>query len=142
MRILACLAAFDAAVANYQSVVLESLRNVADTLRAASLPIAQQQAQSIRINMVAAQAQRLVDSVALYQRGCQLRLYPILMSGDTDLHRRGFADGEPDAVGHGGVRRIRASSDPRAAEGRHRARLTARSLPGSQESAVGRSAPF
>ncbi|WP_454842558.1 TolC family protein [Pseudomonas hormoni] len=31
------------------------------------LLIAQQQAQSIRINMVAAQAQRLVDSVALYQ---------------------------------------------------------------------------
>ena len=29
--------------------------------------IAQQQAQSIRINMIAAQAQRLVDSVALYQ---------------------------------------------------------------------------
>jgi outer membrane protein TolC len=31
------------------------------------LLIAQQQAQSIRINMVAVQAQRLVDSVALYQ---------------------------------------------------------------------------
>ena len=98
----AALAAFDAA-ANYQSVVLESLRNVADTLRAVEsdaqtltalaaadmaaqaslqsverqyrlgaasylqLLIAQQQAQSIRINMVAAQAQRLVDSVALYQ---------------------------------------------------------------------------
>ncbi|EKT4564218.1 TolC family protein, partial [Pseudomonas putida] len=95
--------AFDAAAANYQSVVLESLRNVADTLRAVEsdaqtltalaaadmaaqaslqsverqyrlgaasylqLLIAQQQAQSIRINMVAAQAQRLVDSVALYQ---------------------------------------------------------------------------
>ncbi|MDH2698206.1 efflux transporter outer membrane subunit, partial [Klebsiella quasipneumoniae] len=99
----AALAAFDAAVANYQSVVLESLRNVADTLRAVEsdaqtltalaaadmaaqaslqsverqyrlgaasylqLLIAQQQAQSIRINMVAVQAQRLVDSVALYQ---------------------------------------------------------------------------
>lgn len=99
----AALAAFDAAAANYQSVVLESLRNVADTLRAVEsdaqtltalaaadmaaqaslqsverqyrlgaasylqLLIAQQQAQSIRINMVAAQAQRLVDSVALYQ---------------------------------------------------------------------------
>lgn len=99
----AALAAFDAAAANYQSVVLESLRNVADTLRAVEsdaqtltalaaadmaaqaslqsverqyrlgaasylqLLIAQQQAQSIRINMIAAQAQRLVDSVALYQ---------------------------------------------------------------------------
>lgn len=99
----AALAAFDAAAANYQSVVLESLRNVADTLRAVEsdaqtltalaaadmaaqaslqsverqyrlgaasylqLLIAQQQAQSIRINMVAVQAQRLVDSVALYQ---------------------------------------------------------------------------
>jgi len=87
----AALAAFDAAAANYQSVVLESLRNVADTLRAVEsdaqtltalaaadmaaqaslqsverqyrlgaasylqLLIAQQQAQSIRINMVAAQ---------------------------------------------------------------------------------------
>ena len=30
----AALAAFDAAAANYQNVVLESLRNVADTLRA------------------------------------------------------------------------------------------------------------
>jgi len=30
----AALAVFDAAAANYQSVVLESLRNVADTLRA------------------------------------------------------------------------------------------------------------
>ena len=94
---------FDAAAANYQSVVLESLRNVADTLRAVEsdaqtltalaaadmaaqaslqsvelaipagaasylqLLIAQQQAQSIRINMVAVQAQRLVDSVVLYQ---------------------------------------------------------------------------
>ena len=99
----AALAAFEAATANYQSVVLESLRNVADTLRAlendaqtltartaadaaaqASLQsverqyrlgaasylqllIAQQQAQQIRINAVAAQAQRLVDSVELYQ---------------------------------------------------------------------------
>lgn len=99
----AALAAFDAAAANYQNVVLESLRNVADTLRAVEndaktlvalaaadmaaqaslqsverqyqlgaasylqLLIAQQEAQSIRINMVAAQAQRLVNSVALYQ---------------------------------------------------------------------------
>jgi len=30
----AALAAFDAAAANYQGVVLEALRNVADTLRA------------------------------------------------------------------------------------------------------------
>lgn len=99
----AALAAFDAAAANYQSVVLESMRNVADTLRAVEsdaqtltalaaadaaaqaslqsverqyrlgaasyleLLIAQQQLQKIRINKVAAQAQRLVDSVALYQ---------------------------------------------------------------------------
>ena len=99
----AALAAFDAATANYQTVVLESLRNVADTLRAVEndarvvadlasadsaaqaflqsierqyrlgtasylqLLIAQQQIQKIRINLVAAQAQRLADSVALYQ---------------------------------------------------------------------------
>ena len=97
------LAAFDAAAANYQSVVLESLRNVADVLRAlendaqamAALAaadaaaqgslqsvqrqyalgaasyvqqlIAQQAAQQTRINLIAAQAQRLVDSAALYQ---------------------------------------------------------------------------
>ena len=99
----AALAAFDAAAAHYQSVVLESLRNVADTLRAVEndaqtlaafasaetaaqgslqsverqyrigaasylqLLIAQQQAQQIRINVVASQAQRLVSSVAVYQ---------------------------------------------------------------------------
>lgn len=97
------MAAFDAAAANYQSVVLESLRNVADVLRAlesdaqtlaalakadaasqASLEsmqrqyklgsanyiqwlIAEQQLQQIRISLIAAQAQRLVDSAALYQ---------------------------------------------------------------------------
>ena len=99
----AALAAFDAAVANYQSVVLESLRNVADVLTAldndaqslAALAVAdaaaqesvesmqrqyalgaasyvqllsaQQQAQQNRINLIAAQAQRLADSAALYQ---------------------------------------------------------------------------
>lgn len=99
----AALAAFDAAAANYQSVVLESLRNVADVLRAVEndalslaalaaadaaaqgslesvqsqyrlgtnsyvqLLIAQKQTQQTRINLIAAQAQRLVDSVALYQ---------------------------------------------------------------------------
>ena len=99
----AALAAFDGAAANYQSVVLESFRQVADTLRAVEndaetlaalttantaaqgslnsvewqyklgsvsyqqLLIAQQQTQSIRINLVAAKAQRLLDSVALYQ---------------------------------------------------------------------------
>ncbi|MEW5944493.1 MAG: TolC family protein, partial [Pseudomonadota bacterium] len=99
----ASLAAFDAAAANYQSAVLESLRNVADILRAVEndaqtlaalatadaaaqgslqsvqrqytlgaasyvqLLIAQQQAQQTRINLIAAQAQRLVDSAALYQ---------------------------------------------------------------------------
>ena len=99
----ASLAAFEAAAANYQSVVLEALRNVADVLRAlehdaqtlaalATADIAaqgsresmqrqyalgaasyvqrltaQQQAQQNRINLIAAQAQRLVDSAALYQ---------------------------------------------------------------------------
>jgi NodT family efflux transporter outer membrane factor (OMF) lipoprotein len=99
----ASLAAFDAAAANYQSVVLEALRNVADVLRAldndaqtlaalaiadaaaqgslqsmerqyklgaasyVQLLVAQQQAQQLRINLIAAQAQRLVDSAALYQ---------------------------------------------------------------------------
>jgi NodT family efflux transporter outer membrane factor (OMF) lipoprotein len=99
----ASLAAFDAAAANYQSVVLEALRNVADVLRALDndaqtlaalatadsaaqsslesmqrqyalgaasyiqLLTAQQLAQQNRINLIAAQAQRLVDSAALYQ---------------------------------------------------------------------------
>ncbi len=99
----ASLAAFDAAAANYQSVVLEALRNVADVLQAldkdaqtlaalaiadtaaqgtlesmqrqyalgaasyVQLLVAQQQAQQNRINLIAAQAQRLVDSAALYQ---------------------------------------------------------------------------
>lgn len=99
----ASLAAFDAAAANYQSVVLESLRNVADILRAVEndaqalaalatadtaaqgalesmqrqyalgaasyvqLLVAQQQAQQTRVSLIAAQAQRLVDSAALYQ---------------------------------------------------------------------------
>ncbi len=99
----ASLAALDAAAANYQSVVLESLRNVADVLRALEndaetlaalagadaaaqesaltvgrqyglgaasylqLLIAQQQAQQARIGLIAAQAQRLLDSTALYQ---------------------------------------------------------------------------
>ena len=99
----AALAAFDAAAANYQYVVLESLRNVADVLRAVEndaqslsalavadtaaqgslesvqtqykfgassyvqLLIAQKQAQQTRISLIAAQAQRLADSAALYQ---------------------------------------------------------------------------
>lgn len=99
----ASLAAFDAAAANYQSVVLEALRNVADVLQALDndaqtlaalasadiaaqgslesmqrqyalgavsyiqLLVAQQQAQQNRTNLIAAQAQRLVDSAALYQ---------------------------------------------------------------------------
>lgn len=99
----AALAAFDAAAANYQSVVLESLRNVADVLRAlendaerltalsaadaaaqnslasmqrqyqlgatsyVQLLIAQQQAQQTQIDLIEVQAQRLVDSAALYQ---------------------------------------------------------------------------
>lgn len=99
----AALAAFDAAAANYQNVVLESLRKVADVLRsvengaqvlaaqtaanraaeeslasmqrkyrlgAASylqLLIAQQQAHQSRLNLIAAQAQRLSDTVSLFQ---------------------------------------------------------------------------
>ncbi|MGE5621908.1 MAG: efflux transporter outer membrane subunit [Bacillota bacterium] len=98
----AALAAFEAAAANYQGVVLESLRKVADVLRsvennaqalaaqaaacrtaeeslasmqrryqlgAASylqLLIAQQQAQQARLGLIAAQAQRLSDSVSLF----------------------------------------------------------------------------
>lgn len=99
----AALAAFDAAAANYQGVVLDALRNVADVLRAVEndaqalaafsaaneaaqgslksverqyqlgaagyvhLLIAQQQAQRIRIGLISAQAQRLVDSSSLCQ---------------------------------------------------------------------------
>ncbi|MDD3815455.1 MAG: efflux transporter outer membrane subunit [Desulfocapsaceae bacterium] len=99
----AALAGFDAAAANYQNVVLEALRNVADVLRAlennalrlaalaagnmaaqesfnsmqrryelgaasyVQLLIAQQQVQQTQINLIEAQARRLVDSAALYQ---------------------------------------------------------------------------
>ena len=99
----AALAALDAATANYQGVVLEALRSVADALRALDndaqalaaqaaadaaaqgslqsmqrqyalgaasylqLLSAQQQAQQIRTDLVAAQARRLLGSAALYQ---------------------------------------------------------------------------
>lgn len=99
----ASLAAFEAASANYQGVVLEALRDVADVLRALDhdasalaalasadeaaqgalesmrrryalgaasyldILTAEQQAQQTRVNLVAAQAQRLVDNAALYQ---------------------------------------------------------------------------
>lgn len=99
----ASLAALDAAAANYQGVVLDALRNVADALKAldhdaqtlaalaaadaaardslasierqyalgaasyVQLLIAQQQAQQNRIGLISAQAQRLVDSAALFQ---------------------------------------------------------------------------
>jgi outer membrane protein TolC len=99
----AALAAFDAAAANYQGVVLESLRNVADVLtaldadaqvlasivnadaaaRAALESVRQQyalgaashlqvltalqQVERQQIDLIAARAQRLLDSVALYQ---------------------------------------------------------------------------
>lgn len=99
----ASLAALDAAAGHYQSVVLDALRNVADTLRALEnntqtltaqtsadqaahdalvsvqkqyslgaasylqLLVSQQQAQQYRIDLIAAKAQRLVDSAALYQ---------------------------------------------------------------------------
>ncbi|CAG7856969.1 hypothetical protein MCAMS1_01650 [biofilm metagenome] len=99
----AALAAFDAAAANYHNVVLESLRHVADVLRALEndaqslvalatadaaardslqsverqyalgavsyiqLLTAQEQVQQSQINLLAAQAQRLFDTTALYQ---------------------------------------------------------------------------
>jgi len=99
----AALAGLDAAAAQYQGVVLDALRSVADALRAteadaqvlatleradaaaqASLQatqqqlalgaashlqwlVAQQQALQLRSSLVAAQAQRLADSAALYQ---------------------------------------------------------------------------
>ena len=98
----ASLAAFDAAAANYQGIVLDALRNVADVLRAVEndaqvlvalaaadkaaqgslqsvqrqytlgqasyiqLLIAEQQAQGTKIDLIAAQAQRLSDTVALH----------------------------------------------------------------------------
>ena len=106
----ASLAALDAAAANYRAVVLESLRNVADILRALDadaqslaakaaassastefaessrrqyghgaisywqLLAAEQQEQHSRVDLIAAQAQRLADSAALYQA----------MAGNTD----------------------------------------------------------
>lgn len=99
----AALAAFDAAAAHYQGVVLDSLRDVADVLRALDLDArrlaalaaadaaarallesvqrryalgaasylellnAQEQAQRTGIELAAAQAQRLANTVALYQ---------------------------------------------------------------------------
>lgn len=99
----AALAAFDAAAANYQGVVLESLRSMADVLSALDTDAqavaalaraddgvqatlasvqrqyalgavsylqvlaAQQQAQQSRLDLIAARAQRLVDTVALHQ---------------------------------------------------------------------------
>lgn len=99
----AALAALDAAAANYQGVVLEALRSVADALHALDtdaqalaaqagadaaaqgslqsmqrqyalgsasylqLLSAQQQAQQIRTDLVAAQARRLLGSATLYQ---------------------------------------------------------------------------
>ncbi len=99
----AALAAFDAAASNYQTVVLDALRNVADVLRALEndartlasqsranaaavalvnsverqyshgsasylqLLVAQLQAQRTKFELISAQAQRLIDTVALYQ---------------------------------------------------------------------------
>ncbi len=98
----AAQAAFEASAANYQAVVLDAFREVADSLRAVEhdarslqalasadaaaqaswrserrryelgaassleLLVVEQQAQQIRISLIAAQAQRLTDSVALY----------------------------------------------------------------------------
>lgn len=99
----AALAGLDAAAAQYQGVVLDALRNVADALRAAQADaqvlgalvradaaaqaslqatqhqlhlgaasylqwlVAEQQALQLRSSLVAAQAQRLADSAALFQ---------------------------------------------------------------------------
>lgn len=99
----AALAAFDASASNYQTVVLDALRSVADVLRALEndarilesqskanaaatalaksverqysfgtasylqLLIAQLQAQRTKFELIAAQAQRLTDTVALFQ---------------------------------------------------------------------------
>ena len=99
----ASLAALDAAAANYQEVVLNALRNVADALRAldhdaqaldslaiansaaqsslqsverqytlgaaiyTQLLVARQQMQQNKTGLIAAQAQRLADTIALYQ---------------------------------------------------------------------------
>lgn len=99
----AALSAFDAAAANYQGVVLDALRNVADTLRAVEndaqslaalaaaddaaqeslksletqyqlgtasyvqMLVIRQQAQRVRISLILAQSQRLLDSSSLYQ---------------------------------------------------------------------------
>ena len=99
----AALAALDAAAAQYQVVVLDALRSVADALRAAEADaqvlgalvradaaaqaslqttqqqlnlgaasylqwlVAEQQALQMRSSLVAAQAQRLADSAALFQ---------------------------------------------------------------------------
>lgn len=99
----AALAGFEATASNYQTTVLDALRNVADVLRALEndaqtlqsqskantaakslaqsverqytlgsasylqLLIAQLQAQRTRFELIAAQAQRLIDTVALYQ---------------------------------------------------------------------------
>ena len=99
----AALAVFEAASSNYQAVILDSFRNVADVLRALEndaftlesqskasaaatalvksverqytsgsasylqLLIAQLQAQKTKYDLISAQAQRLTDSVALYQ---------------------------------------------------------------------------
>ena len=45
-----------------------------------------------------------------------------------------FADGEPDAVGNGRVRRVRTRLDPRAAARGHRARQAARAYRGRKKS--------
>ena len=55
--------------------------------------------------------------------------------GEPDLHRRGLPDGGPHAVGHGGLRRVRAGLAPGTAARRHRPSQAARGLPGPQENA-------
>lgn len=122
----AALATFDAAAANYENVVLESLRNVADVLRAldddaqtlaalaaadaaaqeseesmrrqyalgaasyVEVLTAQQQAQQTRITLIAAQAQRLADSSALYQAmgGTSVGAMPGGRGGTEEPQRR------------------------------------------------------
>jgi DNA invertase Pin-like site-specific DNA recombinase len=67
-------------------------------------------------------------SAGLTQRGVRIEFVKGIC-----VHRRGLADGEPDAVGHGRVRRVRARLDPAAARG-HRARQAARAYRGRKKS--------
>ena len=69
----------------------------------------------------------------LTKRGVRIEF---VTSGKSDLHRRGLAAGEPDAVGHGGLRRIRAGLDPRTSARGDRPCQAAWGLSGPQEIAI------